>query len=703
DDFPEPYLQKSPSTECSDNLAPDMSQCVEQHTELYTHQEVDEDVEDSPIRASLNSRLSQSKPITIAASRSGESSTASSLKEFERLESEMRAKGSHHGSSDSLGSSFEGRAAVGRGSDRDEHSMSSSINEFEKLEKDCSEAEAIERRAQEEAARLSEIEEGHESQASQETLSDPGNHGSDDTDSDYEKRMSEIEDMMKISQKSISRGQIDNNTTTTDSQSIDKSISDDMREDKTRSQSQSASAAQLILTRKVVSTESTDSHPKSSISTINTDSLIDRIGDLEREYRDDNKSMSSDEFKDDSIHELDFQSETMNENMSANLTCESGGPALATLREETDFEEDSLRDSFHGIAKPLECMLSSTDSMEVTNSGATHATYQYDTGMSSSINSYLTSGDESTMISSTDTTELFNASPDPLHSDQRSQFRHHFEDDIPDEFEEIQTEDQRGNIKIIRRIKRSVPPSQQTAGASSSSESEEKFLEKLRMSAEAGNEVIEEEKGFDEYGNVVIRRTVKTISTQGPDLTKKSVSGQLAQKETDEFLEPFTKLETITNVDEYEGVDELGNPYKVYQEVTVRPEVRTLTFSGPDAQKQLDQFMSTWSGDKSELIEINQQNSNQSSNRESNISDSNKAENFGKQNGKRSQNKENFSTFTGNTRVLTETVSDTDGHTTVMETTIYHSQEPQESDALRESMTQILDDFLSDGSAAKKS
>lgn len=53
-------------------------------------------------------------------------------------------------------------------------------------------------------------------------------------------------------------------------------------------------------------------------------------------------------------------------------------------------------------------------------------------------------------------------------------------------------------------------------------------------------------------------------------------------------------------------------------------------------------------------------------------------------------------------RVLTETVSESDGHTTVMETTIYHSQE--DMDPLRESMTQILDDFMSsDNMSAKKS
>ena len=662
--FLETTQEKSPIIEKS-SFTPEVTHSIEPHTELYTHQEVDEDIEDSPSRKSLSSRLGQSKPIAISASRSGESSAASSLKEFERLESEMKAKGSLHGSSDSLGSSLgSGRPVAGRGSDRDDHSVSSSINEFEKLEKDCSEAERIEREAQEEAARLSEIEEGHESQASdasQETLS--GNDASEDTDSDYEKRMSEIDDMMKLAQNKVEKMQTISKSfesCQTSDTTPDKGSTDNSKE-KMRTQSQSS--AQLILTRKVVSTDSADLI--SSISTTNTESLIDRIDDL-IESKDDNKSMSSDsmheEFKDEFIQELEFQSEGLNENISAKsslidsvsssvpdttaILSFDSGPALATLREEIDFEEDSLKESFHGILKPSECMLSSTDSLE-TNTAGTHATYHCGSAMSSS---YVTSGDEATMVSSTETADLlFNRTPEPLDIDQQNrQLRQLFEnerinsepnksssesntksDDNNDnqsneEFEEFQTQDERGNYKVFRRVKRSVP-TQQTTTASSSSENEERFLEMLRKSAQPGNEVIEEERAFDESGNIVIRRIVKTSVTQGPDLTSKLVSGQSAERVTEEFLDQFTKLAPVTNVDEYEGFDESGNPFKVLQEVTVTPEVRAVTFSGPDAQQKMDQFLKDWSGDKEELIEVNKPNPSET-NPESNISDSNNRE-----------------------------------------------------------------------------
>jgi hypothetical protein len=664
----ESLTRKSSSNESS-NLLFDKNLIAEgshgcEHTDLYTHQEVDEDIDESATL--LGTRLAQSKPIPIPPSISSESSAASSLKEFERLEAEMiaRGKGSFHGSSDSLGSSS-GKPMPGRSSDRDDHSVSSSINEFEKLEKDCTEAEGIERAAREEAARLSEIEEGHESQASdasQETLSDPRSQD-DDTDSDYEKRMSEIDDMMKLAQNNvekmhgISRGA--DNSVTSDT-STDMNLKDDKL--KRQSQCSSASAAQLILMRKVMSTESMDSHPRSSISTTNTESLFDRIEDLDEmkvEFRDENKSIDSDSLHEDNenIQELEFQTDITRANTSTmssvteslpSLTHESthatasdSGPALATLREENDFDEDSLKESFHGILKGGDCMLSSTDSLEITNSAATHATYHLGSGSQMS-SSYQTSGDESTMISSSETPDLlFGASPDLLEivdqqysNNQNNQLKRLFDnerklldqsktcseqsstsrydDNNPnpseDEFEEIKTYDERGNLNIFRRVKRSVPPPQ--ASTSSSSDNEEKFLEMLKKSAEPGTEVIEEEKTFDESGSLIMRRTVKTVATEGPAFKSKLVTGLSADKETEEFLEPYTKLEAVTNVDEYEGIDESGNPFKVYQEVTIMPEVRAVTFTGPDAQQKLDQFMNTWTGDKNQLIEINNPLSN---------------------------------------------------------------------------------------------
>ena len=81
----------------------------------------------------------------------------------------------------------------------------SSLTEFERLESEFKQSEAIERQIAEEAARLSEIEEGHESQASDscETISGIPAEAADGDSDDYDKRMSEIDEIMERSERSI--------------------------------------------------------------------------------------------------------------------------------------------------------------------------------------------------------------------------------------------------------------------------------------------------------------------------------------------------------------------------------------------------------------------------------------------------------------------------------------------------------------------
>ena len=145
----------------------------------------------------------------------------SSLQEFERLESEVALRGSGSESRGSLGSqdslevlgSSNGRTNTssyaklvtksGTGDDVsiDSHS---SLQEFEKMEAACREAENIERKAKEQEEVLSEIEEGHESQISEsdscETLSEAGK--SDNSD-DYEQRMFQIDEIIKQAQNNV--------------------------------------------------------------------------------------------------------------------------------------------------------------------------------------------------------------------------------------------------------------------------------------------------------------------------------------------------------------------------------------------------------------------------------------------------------------------------------------------------------------------
>ena len=142
----------------------------------------------------------------------------SSLQEFERLEREVALRGSGSESRGSLGSqdSLEVMASTnsrnhvnkyptksGNGDDIsiDSHS---SLQEFEKMEAACREAESIEKKAKEQEDVLSEIEEGHESQISEsdscETLSEAGK--SDNSD-DYEQRMFQIDEIIKQAQCNV--------------------------------------------------------------------------------------------------------------------------------------------------------------------------------------------------------------------------------------------------------------------------------------------------------------------------------------------------------------------------------------------------------------------------------------------------------------------------------------------------------------------
>jgi hypothetical protein len=142
----------------------------------------------------------------------------SSLQEFERLEREVDLRGSGSESRGSMGSqdslevttAANGRHNVGKFATKsgtgDDISVDShsSLQEFEKMEAACREAEYIERKAKEQEEVLSEIEEGHESQISEsdscETLSEAGK--SDNSD-DYEQRMFQIDEIIKQAQCNV--------------------------------------------------------------------------------------------------------------------------------------------------------------------------------------------------------------------------------------------------------------------------------------------------------------------------------------------------------------------------------------------------------------------------------------------------------------------------------------------------------------------
>ncbi|KZS04707.1 Uncharacterized protein APZ42_032338 [Daphnia magna] len=133
-----------------------------------------------------------------------------SLQDFERLELELHAEKLRRQSNGSGSQeSLNGRRIGSRSSGGDNVSVNS-LTEFERLERDMAEAAKLEERArQQEAALLSEIEEGHESQTSEsescETLSGQreGDDTEEDDDDDYEQRMFEIDEIIRQAQTNI--------------------------------------------------------------------------------------------------------------------------------------------------------------------------------------------------------------------------------------------------------------------------------------------------------------------------------------------------------------------------------------------------------------------------------------------------------------------------------------------------------------------
>ncbi|GFY39983.1 uncharacterized protein TNIN_481711 [Trichonephila inaurata madagascariensis] len=340
----------SPTAKCheSDILNPE-SDYASQHftskydevpgTDLYTHQEEEEfDIREtylSPIPSVEEDK--QSTPSSEAFHgrrffpRSGDTSAASSLQEFERLEAEISAGRISRSSIDSSE-----RVVLTKSGEHDDVSMSS-LTEFEKLEKECTEPiQDSNKPAGEDIMMLSEIEEGLESQCSDviEILQESLHEGSD---SEYERRRIDIEEVIKVAQCNVEKFQEE-------------------------TVSEGATSDECTVLLRVLS-ETQDSSETTKVSS-----------------REDGNT--------------DFE--------------ESEHLALTLENDSTTGGHDSSSSGEKNCGnEKLDCMVSSTDSMDPSSSTATHATYQFETDsvMSSSLNSAQASGEECTMVSSTDTLE----------------------------------------------------------------------------------------------------------------------------------------------------------------------------------------------------------------------------------------------------------------------------------------------------------
>ncbi|XP_070384944.1 uncharacterized protein [Dermacentor albipictus] len=635
-----------------------------EYGDLYTHQEVEEETyDDERARTRGKRRLSPisdergSTPDydtlggrrTFGKGSEKDDASTSSLMEFERLEAEMASgtKSSSVGSSDSF-SGRQHQIRNGAGSEQDSVSVNS-LTEFERLEKEIVEAEGVDTRLRGEAVpKLDEIDEGHESQAS-----DPGH----ETTVCVENGIILLREMATDS--SVNEEQYDGKADDAQSDEIQMAHEQELAWSRTERhflstrtesghsvdsvdrQSSASTATQFdadsLRDREIDDSESNfgpDTPGCTQKESADLDSLQDSFHDSERydslqEVLSKDKdslqlkepSAEADSLQDDcnelqdSLYEArdiewdsvrteddtsrnwhQFSSQIRTTELSPTLSRPASSPFVVPVVVEridtlTWVDQESTKafiSDAESLAQPLErpqndTLVSSTDSLEPSSSANTHATYQCDTD---SMMSSLNSAEESTMVSSTDTLDRealhFAASGKSLSLEGGLPTEGNFTEEHLD----YATTDPRQNKRMP------------AVGDGSTDDIEERFRECLLRSAASptDEEQVEERQTIDEKGNLIVTRTVKRHVTSEPRLHTQTFAGPDAEQRSREFVASFSSIEPSSEKDECEGFDAAGNVVHVTQHVLVRPIVKTVTFTGPDARLQMREYMRNLAG-----------------------------------------------------------------------------------------------------------
>lgn len=522
--------------------------------------------------------------------RSGEHDdiSMSSLQEFERLENLIAmesSKNKSHGSQDSLGSGNSSGNSKRFGTTKsggDDVSVGS-LKEFEGLETACLEAARIETKAKEEEALLSEIDEGHESQASEsescETISAGGMKGGDSDSDDYEKRMFEIDEIIRQAQTNVERfiDVKDKGEDCTDCSILDRTESvgrgDSLEEvakvpdldlDAPLYSLASASVASYSGRSYVQQWKEHDDEMLTSTDSLDVKTTISKSGaldplttstdSLEPKTLPDKDAMSA---STDSIeyHLQEKKSKSRGDIMtdSIEIPCDKTSmitstdslemdPAKHMASDSIDEEEDicgqigSTQDQSSSSGREgdlsssgkedsgeqnrmppprAELLLGSTDSLEPSSSTATHATYQYETD--SMMSSSFTSGGSNTMVSSTETL------------DATAKAGIWFEDGQPYVTEVIEPETDDDFSHTIHRTVELPPEIHKVTFRGPDAE---KALQEYIDNFAPGEDTTETQE-IDKYGNVHIKRVIQrrvivrpekmggpTTDISGPELEK---------------------------------------------------------------------------------------------------------------------------------------------------------------------------------------
>ena len=364
--------------------------------DLYTHQEVDEEDE--------NSKASNDRPDSVDCIRGSKvtnknrfsgsfadsASTSSSLQEFERLETEVLKSSSLTGTP---------KKFVKLGADTRDDESTSSLPELGN-ESACqkssvpltSSEKSQPQPPMDQSSLLSEIEEGHESQASDsgETVTGTVDEASND-ESDEAKTDNQIDSIIRELTQTASMGKEGERKKGEEEgkkgegkkgegKILIPSQSQGERGGEMEEPSSSVSGQRALLSRRGFSTESSDSHARSSISTTNTDSLQARMMELDRDLMDSEDRQTPDTIslgrEEEEGYEMrgdeDYgkQAGTLEDDQVTPIVPEKLFPeSLEEIRDPSSSSEPTsttqVTHQHQVVASSSSCMLASTDSLDL--------------------------------------------------------------------------------------------------------------------------------------------------------------------------------------------------------------------------------------------------------------------------------------------------------------------------------------------------
>ena len=434
----------------------------------------------------------------------------SSLQEFERLEREIAIDSAIRRSSSGSQESLNGKR-TSKSTQGDDISVGSfsSLKEFELLENECKIVEQIETKVEKEEAMLSEIEEGHESQVSESESCEGMSDAEKESDGEsYDQQLFEIDEIIRQAQRNVQK--FNGRSPSSEYQGVQ--LKDIVSA--TGSAEDSIEEKRYSLETKRQNSQDSLEKDKSKSNDIMTSS----VDSLEYGSKQDPMTASTD-----SLENRKKKVEPMTCSTDSIEPCRRD--LMTTSADSLGRDDSSGRDADVssgsenvGRFKEGGIMEWSTDSLEPSSSQATHATYQYETD--SIMSGSFTSGCSNTLLASTDdATDLMSASmyiPEGELPDDETMFTRYTQRKDGTTFEMVKDIDHSGYSHTVKRTV-SLPPEVREVhfkGPDSQRKLEE-FMEKF----DSGEHTREDET-IDAHGNVHVQRVVQKRMVIDPSNTK---------------------------------------------------------------------------------------------------------------------------------------------------------------------------------------